>query len=300
MEYKLSPKVYILVLNYNNAIDTIECLDSLLALDYDNYTTVIIDNHSKDNSERLLKEWIKLHNDERFIFIQTGENKGYAGGNNIGIRYALKQGDMNYIWIINNDTILDKNALKEIILKFQKDVRLGICGSKMIYSWDKSKVQGYFGEINPILGTSKHIISWPVFNRKHKYVIGASLCLRREVILSIGLLEERYFLYFEEPDICLRAQKRGYHIDCATRSIVYHKEGASIGGGAGNVKYKSKLSDFYMIRNRILFTRKFYPYFIPTVYCGLLLTIFNRIKRKQYDRIKMVLGIMIHPCKPYV
>jgi GT2 family glycosyltransferase len=292
------PKVYIVVLNYRNYKDTLACLESIFQLDYLNFSVVVVDNDSQNESSEIISRWMRTKASSRINFIQSKKNLGFAGGNNLGIRFALAQKDSEYVWVLNNDTILEKDALNEIMDTFRLNPSLGICGSKLMYSWDKSKIQGFGGTLLPLLGTSRFVTNSADISQID-YVIGASMCFSRRFLEDVGLFSEEYFLFYEEPDICLRAKKKGYTIGCATRSIVYHKEGASMGGSSKKKSEKSRISDFYMVRSRILFTRKFYPYFLPTVYLGLLYTIFNRIERKQFDRIMMILEIMIHPSRMY-
>ena len=115
------PRVYIIILNYNNPKDTIECLESIYhQLIYDNFHVVLLDNSSTDDSECIFKNWQQENKPFNFTFIQTGANKGFAGGNNIGILFAQKQGDMDYVWILNNDTVVVKDTLLELVKKWNQ------------------------------------------------------------------------------------------------------------------------------------------------------------------------------------
>lgn len=284
----MQPKTYIIVLNYNNSADTIECLKSLLHLQYDNFHIVLIDNASSDNSVAELDAFVGIS--ESITFIQADRNGGYAAGNNIGIKYAIEQGDMEYVWILNNDTIVEKTALTELVKKMQKDKTIGFCGSKLVYEWDKTKLQGYGGKYNKWLGTSYNIVNSNEIS-KIDYVIGASVLVSKEFLDDVGLMSEDYFLYFEELDWARRAAGR-YKLTCAADSIVYHKEGATIGANGNDSKNKSELADYFVVRNKIKFTKKYYPYCLLTVYIGLIWTIINRFRRNQLDRIPMILKLM--------
>ena len=122
------------------------------------------------------------------------------------------------------------------------------------------------------------------------YVIGASVFVRREFLQDIGLMCEDYFLYCEEIDWAERAKGK-YKIACMPESVVYHKEGASTGGQS--VENKTMFSDYYQLRSRLLFTKKFHKKYLPIVYLTMLYAIFNRIKRRQYDRIWMIIKLML-------
>lgn len=285
------PRVYIIVLNYRNYTDTIECLESLLRLKYINKEIIVIDNASPNDSNKYLKQWVSENKGQPVEFIANNSNLGYAGGNNVGIRRALCDPKMEFVWVLNNDTIVDVNSLSALVKKMNGNPNIGVCGSKLIYNWDRNRIQGYGGVYNKWLGAVGTIVDEDKIN-KIDYVIGASMLIKRKVLESIGLLGEDYFLFFEELDYAQRLKGK-YMISCACDSIVYHKEGASIGAKASKPKENSYISDYYTIRNRILVTKKYFPYCLPTVYLGLFVAIFNRIRRKQYDRVKMIVKLML-------
>lgn len=279
--------VYIVVLNFNNPNITIECLESIKHILFKDYRVILVDNASTDNSVDIFNKYLQTNSD--IIFLAAKENRGYAAGNNIALQYALNKKDMQYCWILNNDTLVDKNALSKLyeFMEAHKDV--GICGSKLIYDWDRNKVQGYGGCFNPVFATSRSCTDVNMID-SIDYVIGAAVFVRREFLQDIGLMCEDYFLYCEEVDWAERAKGK-YKIACEPESIVYHKEGASTGGH--NAEDRSRLSDYYQLRSRILFTKKFYKKYLPIVYLTMLCAIINRIKRRQYDRIWMIIKLML-------
>lgn len=310
--------VYIVVLNWNNAEDTIACLGTLLGLRNTEFKIIVCDNNSTDNSYQKIKNWMNTFdtssmqvvevNDVKsfttnavckeysagdMFLIQTGNNLGYAGGNNVGIRFALNQSDMSYVWILNNDTEVDAAALYELIA-FSKRNHIGLCGSKLVYHHDRSILQGLGGIYNPIFCTVKHYAELEpsdsvyddlVVSESIDYVIGASMLIRRDVLESIGLLCEDYFLYYEELDYCARIAGL-FKIGVATQSIVYHKEGASM------VDEVSDISDYYAVTNRLRFTSRFHKKYIVTVYFSFLLCILNRLLRKQYKKAFRIIKYM--------
>lgn len=279
--------VYIVILNFNNPNITIECLESLKCLLFKEYRIILVDNASIDNSADIFQNYLKRN--KEILFFLTEENKGYAAGNNVALKYAMKQKDMEYCWILNNDTLVDENALTKLFEFMESHQDVGICGSKLVYDWDRSKIQGYGGHFNPFFATSRHCTDIRMI--KHiDYVIGASVFVRREFLQDIGLMCEDYFLYCEEIDWAERAKGK-YKIACVPESIVYHKEGASTGGK--DIQNKSVMSDYYLLRARLLFTKKFYKKYLPIVYLTMLYAIFNRIKRRQYDRIWMIIKLML-------
>ena len=179
---------------------------------------------------------------------------------------------------------------------------MGICGSTLLYYNNAQIIQTCGGgTYNKWFGVSRHIgafgnIKAPINTKsveaKMDYVVGASMLISKILLNDVGIMSEDYFLYFEDIDWSTRA-KNNYILGYAPDSIVYHKEGESSGAGR-NSKQKSMLSDYYSIRGRLLFTRKFTPFALPTVYLGLLATIFNRIVRRQYDRVGMIIKLSLN------
>lgn len=282
--------IYISVLNYKNVRDTIPCLDSLLKLQNVNYRILLVDNASPDNSYELLTKYQQEHADKIKLF-EAKENRGYAAGNNIALRYALQQKDMDYCWILNNDTLVEPNALEMLVKYMDVHTDVGLCGSKLVYEWDHSKIQGYGATYHPWLGSTTACTDLKYISRID-CVLGASVFIRRSFLEDVGLMEEKYFLYYEEVDWALRARGK-YKISCQPKSIVYHKEGGTIGASDAHVNEKPLYADFYSLRNRIWITKKFFPWFLPTVYLGFIGVIINRIRRKQFSRIPMILRIML-------
>ena len=231
------------------------------------------------------------------IFIQTGENLGFAGGNNVGIKYALAKDDFEYVWLLNNDTVIKKDSLSKLVKKFEKYRKLGkkvgIVGSKLLYYDNPEVIQGIGGIYNKWFAVAKHL---GIFEEdkgqydneevldKIDYIIGASMLVNKDFIKEIGLICEDYFLYFEELDWVLRGKQKGYQLGYCWQSKVYHKEGSSIGSSSKGEE-KSEVADYYGLRNRIFFTKKFYPECLWSVYLGFVGVFFNRIKRRQFKRL---------------
>jgi GT2 family glycosyltransferase len=334
-------RVYILILNWNGWRDTTECLESVFRSDYSNYRVVVCDNDSGDGSFEYIKMWAEgkldpvsdkghsLHDlcsppvskpipfveydraraevggdeetDFQLVLIQTGVNLGFAGGNNVGLRYILRRGDFQYVWILNNDTVVRSDALAQMVLEMRERPDAGICGSTLLYYDEPDIVQTLGGATyNRWLGSSKYIGTGrsayePVdpqrVEKSLTYVTGASMLVSRKFIESIGLMDEDYFLFFEEIDWAVRGRER-FGLTYAPKSVVYHKEGRSVGSTRDPAE-KSLTADLYGIRSRLLFTRKFFPMSLPTVYLGLLVTAFNRVRRRQYGRLAMVVRVAL-------
>lgn len=296
---------YIIVLNWNSERETIKCVESLRNLDnFSNCRVIVVDNNSHKKSYDSILEYFILNYENEFIEIGEKEavsynidhnlylirnegNYGYAGGNNIGINFALKFERMSYVWILNNDTVVQSDSLKFMLHKFLENNNYGVVGSRLVELENKSNVQGVGGIINPWLCTTKEIgsdlkindaINEKEFEEKIDYVIGASLLISRDCLENVGLLCEDYFLYYEEIDYCNRARENNFSIGIASQSIVFHAHGASTNKG------KSQIADYFSVRNRILITRKFYPNKLIFVKLSIFLVSLNRARRFQFSR----------------
>ncbi len=269
--------VYIILLNYIKYEDTIECLQSLKNIDYPNYRIVVCDNASPNQSEKYIMEWIDSNGDKSIQFIQTGSNLGFAGGNNVGIRYALDQG-AEYIWLLNNDTVVDSGALMTMVNRMNSNRKIGICGSKLMSYYNRTEVVGLAGWNRPVTAAGGHILE-PKDLHRLTYIIGASMLFRREVFENVGLLQDDYFLYFEELDMAERIRNK-YAMTVELNSIVYHKEGSSIGND-------TPFSEFYLLKNCLKYTWRFHKLFFPIVFTRLTLRIFHPFHKRIYNRKDM-------------
>ena len=234
------------------------------------------------------------------IIIQNEKNLGFAGANNVGLQYALKDSRLSFVWLLNNDTVVDRDALSHLLRRMAQNPEAGICGSKLLYYGKPDRVQAYggctynawFGTVHPI-GSFSHCsdnVDSSFVESKMDYVIGASMFVTKCFLQQIGLMSEDYFLYFEEIDWALRG-KSHFSLVYANDSCVFHKEGRSIGSNC-NPLIKSYTADFYNIRNRLRFTRKFFPSRVGVVYFSFIGVLINRILRKQWDRVSMIFSIV--------
>uniref|UniRef100_A0A7C3MKN7 Glycosyltransferase family 2 protein n=1 Tax=Dictyoglomus thermophilum TaxID=14 RepID=A0A7C3MKN7_DICTH len=317
-------KVYVNVVYYSGIDDTLKFIESFLYISYPNFQLIIVNNNPQSNLENPIKDWLKsknirlieeyVVNDEikefrldsflyPLVYIKVEKNLGYANGVNRGIKYALEKRDFSYIWILNNDIIVDNDSLRYLVECAEKyknsGKKIGIIGSKLLYYYNPNILQGIGGKYNKFFALTKHIGGFEEdkgqYDRdgiKIDYVIGASMFVTKEFLEDVGLMDEQYFLYFEDLDWSERAKRKGYEIIYCWKSKVYHKEGGSIGSDSKGLK-KSKLSDFYGIRNRILFTKKFYPLYLPLVYLSFIGIILNRIRRRQIDRLKLIIRAIL-------
>lgn len=296
--------VYVVILNWNSAQDTIHCIKSVLNLNkIKDVTIVVCDNDSKKESYEEIKNFVLdqtnisnliiaeneipnyKNSNYKIVLIENEKNYGYAGGNNRGVRFALNQETMQYVWILNNDTEVAPDSLDYLIDKFESNKKYGVVGSKLVEFENRTKVQGIGGVINPKFCTTKEIgnelaidenIDELNYEKKVDYVIGASMMFNRLCLQQVGLMCEDYFLYYEEIDICNRIRQKNLDVGIAGKSIVYHKHGASTGKG------KSDIADYYSVRNRLLIVERFYPENLVKTRLSMIFVILNRIRYLKF------------------
>lgn len=285
-----NPKVSIVILNWNQKEDTIECLNSLKGLRYSNYEIVLVDNGSNDGSQ---KEIIKLFPDVQLIKNPT--NLGFTGGCNIGMKHALKNGS-DYVFLLNNDTKVDKYVLQYLVNESEENKEVGIAGPA-VYSYYKPNhllSVGYHilikkGETIPI--TNKTEINNP---KEVDYIQGSALLIKRKVLTKVGLFYEPYFIYFEDVEMCLKAKKASYKVICVPTAKIWHKCSKSFGP-------MSPKAFYYYSRNRITFVMRngnfadklSFILYLPFVYTPL--TVGYCLLHKKFDLIKSYLkGVFWH------
>ena len=315
-------RIVIILLNWKNASDTIHAVESLLTSEHENnYSVVVCDNASNDGSEEAFLRWTAAHpelaapflvsekdTDDRIrqafsfrvVWVATGANLGFAGGNNVGVRLAQLAGAYDYFWFLNNDCTVESNTLNALVAHMQADPSIGICGAKVHYHDPSTKVQAYGGAVHNVwTGRAQYIGHMAHVDQPHSaaqveeqmnYVCGASMFVRKAFIDRIGLMAEDYFLYFEELDWATRA-KGVFRLGYCPDAIVHHKEGATV-GSSSDTRKTSRLSDFYMFRNRLRFTARFYPWALPSVWLVMLLQALKRGARGQRDRMWLIIQIL--------
>jgi GT2 family glycosyltransferase len=221
------PKVSVIILNWNGLEDTIDCLASLKKITYSNYEVILVDNASSGDDVEVLRE---KYGDYIHI-IANDKNYGFSEGNNIGMRHALDK-QSNYMFLLNNDTVLDPSALTELVKVSESDSTIGITGGK-VYFYDKPDVlQTVGGEINWWLGKLKHYNNREDIGQFEEiadrdFIYATAMLIKREVVEKISLLDSKFFFGIEEYDYCTRAKRAGFRVVYVPSSKVWHKAGAS-------------------------------------------------------------------------
>lgn len=280
-------KVSIITINFNQPAVTEELLSSIEKTNtYEGLEVIVVDNASKTNP---VPGWLAKYPNIKSI--RSEANLGFAGGNNLGIKHAT--GD--YIFLVNNDTEFTPGLVSELVTILETHDDVGIISPMIKYHSDKSLIQyagytpmDYYTCRNSCIGLKRkdqgqfNHITGPT-----AYCHGAAMMIKKEAIDKAGLMAENFFLYYEEVDWCEMIKRAGYQAWLNTDALIYHKESISVGK-------KSKLKEYFMNRNRILFTRRnapgykkviFFIYFLLLVVPRNLITY---IKNKNYDFIPML------------
>lgn len=257
-----APSFGIVVLNWNNVHDTIPCLDSLLDASPRPTHVVVVDNGSTDNSVSRLNEWGQHHDlapdqasKTSLTIIEAGTNRGFAGGNNIGIRFLDEQTDVTHIMLLNNDATVAPEFFADITFALREAPGAGLITGTIFEDPARDVVWFAGGTEHPrrALYSHRHEIPQSETPVATDFVTGCAMVISRNLIRSIGYLAECYFpLYWEDGEYSFRARQAGFPVLYAPRPRVYHKVGATV--GAANVSptvafCQNKLRVFYVRRN---------------------------------------------------
>ncbi len=242
--------VAIIILNYNGLNDTLDCLESVYALDYPKFEAIVIDNGSKIKPRLpILKKFPQT------TVLENTNNLGFAEGCNTGIKYALKN-NHRYILLLNNDTVINKNLLKEFVKAAHAKKNGGIFGAKILSYYQKDTIDNFGSFFCSKTGQflqngSGCKADLKKFNQKKQadYVCGGSFFIKAEIFQKIGFLEKTFFLMWEEVDFCYRAKKAGYQIWIVPKALIWHKISASFTGGKIHTKY-------FWWRGRLLWAKR--------------------------------------------
>ena len=220
-------EVSVIILNYNGLSYLKDCLTSLRAQTYPNFKIIVCDNASKDNSVEFLTK-----NYPEITLIRNQRNLGFAEGNNVAINYALKQ-EADYIFLLNNDTAMEPDALYKLVEVAESDESFGIVGPLVLDLKDKKTFQEAGMSIDkfgfPMQEKSSNQAVSEVF-----FVSGCAMLMKKTVLQTVGAFDDDYFMFAEDLDLCWRAQLAGYKIVVSKASRVYHASGGSMVGGVAN------------------------------------------------------------------
>lgn len=318
-----APRVYVLLLNWNGWRDTLECLDSLFRMHYPHFRVVVCDNASSDESVERIAAWADGllaapagasparsaeevakplpyalldraeaergggGEDAPLVLVQNGSNGGFAAGNNVGLRYALARG-ADYVWLLNNDTVVAPDTLGELVAAAEADPGAGMVGAKLLFYDEPETIQAAAGGkltrwngFTSLYGSGEEDRGDWDRPLEPDYVHGASLLVRAGVAREVGLMDERYFLYSEEVDWSVRTRRAGWRLGYAHRARVWHKEGrtARQDGGVGR--------EYHSTRSRFILIWTHYPRLLPLALAySVYRTVLPKVVRRQPERAR--------------
>lgn len=325
--------VSIILVNWETPSYTVACLESLMRLAGPQPNLIVCDNGSGDGSYDIIRnhllgmlnprradwrpfQWRELERADtetaplnrelpEISLVRMPNNLGFAGAVNQCLRWALKNLAVEYAWILNNDTEVDRQAMTTLLDAMTAHPDIAVCGSTLLHYDVPHSIQAVGGAYNPWLGRTRHILANQAYSAQLcrsvdpdqlDYIVGGSLFFRRSALEKVGLLAERYFLYFEELDWACRMRRVApeYRLGYAPESLVYHIGGASTGvkNASGQTTYRY-VSDYFFQTSRLLFARRFYPKRYWLVRATLLGVALNRLRRRQGRSFWMALGLLV-------
>ena len=292
--------VYIIILNYKRWEDTRECLDSVFRSCNENFSVIVIDNDSQNNSIEHLIEWVDNTRAQsgsspfdyisfrpedvdgltdptslpRLTFIQNNSNKGFAAGNNVALK--LLKNENVYCWLLNPDMTIQPDTLDEFV-KFAGDKPLTAIIGGHIVSFSGNHALLFYGgaTINFLTGTItpvRRASSSPQLD----YIHGACFFTHVSNFKRVGLLPEEYFLYWEESDWCYRARQLGSEFYVCPTAICYDKVSTVIGRGF--------MADYFYVRNGLLFISKYRKKNLPFVLFFNMIRFFKRVFTGKWQK----------------
>ncbi len=274
------PLVYIIVLTWNGKKDTLECLSSLKGIVYPNYRVLVVDNASVDGTaEQVRTQFPDVE------LIVNKDNFRFAGGNNVGIEYALSK-NADYILLLNNDTTVDKTFIDELVTTAQSDIQIGMVGPKMYYYTDPNRIWYAGGKIEWWKGWISHKGVREIDNGQFDqttetdFVSGCCILVKREVVEKVGMLDPAYYIYGEDVDWCVRASRAGYKLMYEPKAKIWHKLSVSTGGHLSWFKNWNKLKS--QLRIMVRYAKWYQIFIFPLLFIvKVALTILNLKCRRR-------------------
>jgi len=246
------PKVFVVTINWNGLADTLQCLESLVHLDYPNVETIVVDNASaNDQAETIAERFPEA------IILSQEENLGFCGGCNVGIQHALAHG-AEYVLLLNNDAIVTPSFLTKLVGLFDIFADAGAASPLVCEYPDTSKI--WYARPRWISREAYFVLKEPddaveFLEKKDAYAVefttGCCMLVPARVFESEGLLDERYFAYYDEVEWCFRIRRSGFACYVAPNAVVYHKERRSTPG---------PVHDYLVARNRLLWMKEYLPF----------------------------------------
>lgn len=328
MSGRALPRVHVLLLNWNGWRDTTECLESVFGSDYPDLRVIVCDNESTDDSLDRIREWAEGRlrpevggppdaarraraepvryveysrnealrggtpgGDARLILLRTGGNIGFAGGNNVGLRYLLARNEPGYVWVLNNDVVVAPDALRWLVEAAEADPGLGPVGCTLMQYHQPDRLERFAGArvrrwsgmaLPAQFGGARREEADPT-RLEIDFIAGTAVLTRISTLATVGLIDERYFIYLEDVDWSFRMKQAGLRLGCEPRAVIWHK-----GGGA--MVHRSPRHDYHVVKSSLLFVHRFEPRWLSAaVLYWLWRALLPKLVRRQWVRASAVL-----------
>ena len=288
------PKIAIIIINWNTYQLTFNCLKSLKACTYKNKTIFLVENGSKDGSgDKIALEFPDIN------FIKNEINEGFTGANNKALKVILKQ-NFDYVLLLNNDTEVKPNFLSLLEARMDSDQNLAATQPLILDFPNKNTIWNGGGSFNTFFGLSKTRYNGLIYKPQLKietfteWISGCCILVKIEVIKEVGLLDNRFFAYFEDVDWSIRMTKLGYKLGVVPKSIIYHQSsGSTKMNNTSNEGNLSPYAHYLNVRNHIYLIKKhtfFFNSFGCWIYQILKITSYSIyfILRGRFGKFKMV------------
>ncbi len=293
------PSIAVILVNWKKYNLTSKCIDSLNKSNYKNFKIILVDN---EYSEKSLIDLRNKH--KELIVFKEKNNLGFAGGNNIGIRYALEN-DYDYIMLLNNDTEVTENFILPLVERMEKNLFLAAVQPLILNFSNKSIIWNAGGKLNKFLGltstrlNNNKLNSSIVFDDYTDWISGCCILIKSEILTKVGLLDEKFFNYYEDVDWSLRMKNLGYDLGFVKESIIYHHGSSSSKNKKNKEGVISSKIHYFNIRNHILLLKKhknLFNFFGIVFFQIIKITsyIFYFLIRFRFNKLTMVLKGLKH------
>jgi len=293
------PSIAVILVNWKKYNLTSNCINSLNKSNYKNFKIILVDNEYSEKSIIELKNKYK----ELLVFKEKN-NLGFAGGNNIGIRYALEN-DYDYIMLLNNDTEVKENFILPLVERMEKNLFLAAVQPLILNFSNKSIIWNAGGKLNKFLGltstrlNNNKLNSSIVFDDYTDWISGCCILIKSEILTKVGLLDEKFFNYYEDVDWSLRMKSLGYDLGFVKESIIYHHGSSSSKNKKNKEGVISSKIHYFNIRNHILLLKKHKNLFnfFGIVFFQIIKTtsyIFYFLIKFRFNKLTMVLKGLKH------
>lgn len=248
----MDKKIVIILVDYHGYKDTVECIESIEKCDYSNYRIVVVDNTSDSTYKLKSDSYMTEHAD----VIEADENLGFSGGNNIGIKYAQEKYNPDFYVLLNNDTIVTPEFLNELLIGYYSEENVGLVTGKITMYPETDKLWYGGSDFNqencltPMQGYGQKDVGEFDNSRKVTFATGCLWLFHKSLLDRVGLMDDRYFLYCEDVDYCLRVVNTGLSIIYWPKALIGHKE--SIATGKNSPRHQ-----YYLLRNQLEIIRQY-------------------------------------------